>query len=311
MEPVRDMDYKLVDVLNAILDTGVLINADVIITVSGVPLLGINLRAALGGMATMLDYGLMEAWDDSIRKHYTEEVADRKLPLANNEKIILSTFGSHYYNQGISRIWRHGIIHLTNKRLMLSRTNTREILFETPIEKIRALMHEEDPLKKDGGKVCMRLENGEAVLRSGNSKKLKDGLEKSLTENGIVFEYDIPANPSFSDEKIIQNVWFLSPPSDIIGETWMPGHMHITNERIYWTHKADGKILFSIPVKNIIAVDISKTKPHFASGIPTKADEIFKIIYKDSDFDATTLFSTKKINAIKNATNFLYPQTHS
>jgi hypothetical protein len=53
--------------LDRLLDKGVIIQADVIISVAGIPLIGINLRAALAGMETMLQYGLMQEWDEEVR----------------------------------------------------------------------------------------------------------------------------------------------------------------------------------------------------------------------------------------------------
>lgn len=67
MEPTRDRKITLVDVLERVLDKGVVINADIIVTVAGVPLLGVNLRAAIAGMETMLEYGMMTGWDTAIR----------------------------------------------------------------------------------------------------------------------------------------------------------------------------------------------------------------------------------------------------
>ncbi|MBF8267845.1 MAG: gas vesicle protein GVPa [Dehalococcoidia bacterium] len=58
----------LVDLLDRVLDRGLLINADIIISLAGVPLIGINLRAALAGMDTMVKYGLMQEWDNGIRE---------------------------------------------------------------------------------------------------------------------------------------------------------------------------------------------------------------------------------------------------
>jgi hypothetical protein len=58
----------LVDLLDRVLDRGLVINADIIISLAGVPLIGINLRAALAGMETMVQYGLMREWDKSIRE---------------------------------------------------------------------------------------------------------------------------------------------------------------------------------------------------------------------------------------------------
>lgn len=57
----------LVDVLDRVLDRGLVINADIVVSLSGVPLIGIKLRAAIAGMETMVQYGMMRDWDQSIR----------------------------------------------------------------------------------------------------------------------------------------------------------------------------------------------------------------------------------------------------
>jgi len=67
MEPRRDRHATLIDLLDRVLDKGLVINADIIISVAGIPLLGVNLRAALAGMETMLKYGMMKDWDELTR----------------------------------------------------------------------------------------------------------------------------------------------------------------------------------------------------------------------------------------------------
>jgi hypothetical protein len=67
MEPTVDTRYALADLLDRLLDKGLVIQADVIISVAGIPLIGINLRAALAGMETMLQYGVMQEWDQQVR----------------------------------------------------------------------------------------------------------------------------------------------------------------------------------------------------------------------------------------------------
>jgi len=67
MEPTRDARITLVDLLDRVLDKGLIINADIIISVAGIPLIGVNLRAALAGMETMVKYGVMKEWDERIR----------------------------------------------------------------------------------------------------------------------------------------------------------------------------------------------------------------------------------------------------
>jgi len=138
MRPTRYC--TLVDLLDKILDKGVMINADVIISVAGVPLIGVNLRAALAGMETMLDYGMMEAWDKSVREYYAKEFAKKQVPLAPSEKVILQAFGSHWYSEGVYSAWRHGYLYLTNKRLFLFRKEpAAEVLLEAPLGEIEEL----------------------------------------------------------------------------------------------------------------------------------------------------------------------------
>lgn len=60
MRPTRRTDDAVVDLLDVILRDGVVVQADVIVTVADVPLVGISLRAAVAGMATMSEYGLLE-----------------------------------------------------------------------------------------------------------------------------------------------------------------------------------------------------------------------------------------------------------
>ncbi len=73
MEPNRDTKVTLVDLLDRIRDKGVMLNADVIISLSGIPLIGINLRAAIASVDTMLKYGIWEDWDAAQRAIATEE----------------------------------------------------------------------------------------------------------------------------------------------------------------------------------------------------------------------------------------------
>lgn len=63
MKPSRTDDDALVDLLDVLLRDGVVVEADVILTVADVPLVGVKLRAAIAGMTTMTEYGMFEEWD--------------------------------------------------------------------------------------------------------------------------------------------------------------------------------------------------------------------------------------------------------
>jgi len=65
LQPQRE--GGLVDLVDRLLNKGLIINADLIITVAGIPMVGLSLKAALASIETMLDYGMMEAWDKSTR----------------------------------------------------------------------------------------------------------------------------------------------------------------------------------------------------------------------------------------------------
>lgn len=61
MKPTRSGD-AVVDLADVLLRDGVVVDADVVVTVADVPLVGIRLRAAVAGMATMAEYGYFEDW---------------------------------------------------------------------------------------------------------------------------------------------------------------------------------------------------------------------------------------------------------
>lgn len=80
------MEFKnegaLVDLLDRVLDKGIVVQADIVVTLAGVPLLGINLRAALANMDTMVSYGMMGDLDEAIRAE------KQKITETNMEGII-------------------------------------------------------------------------------------------------------------------------------------------------------------------------------------------------------------------------------
>ena len=58
MEPQRDSDGSLVHVIETLLDKGLVVNADIMVSLAGVELLGIRIRAALASFETAARYGL-------------------------------------------------------------------------------------------------------------------------------------------------------------------------------------------------------------------------------------------------------------
>ncbi|MFC7009466.1 gas vesicle protein GvpM [Halalkalicoccus salilacus] len=67
MEPTRPDGHAVVDLLDVLLTEGAIVQADVVVTVADVPLIGINLRAAIAGMTTMVEHGMFTEWDEEVR----------------------------------------------------------------------------------------------------------------------------------------------------------------------------------------------------------------------------------------------------
>jgi len=85
MRPRKD-DDAFVDVLDVVLRDGAILRADVIVSVAGIPLVGIKLTAVIAGMETMTEYGLFEEWDASrrnaavSRRQYARSKPDQDRP---------------------------------------------------------------------------------------------------------------------------------------------------------------------------------------------------------------------------------------
>ncbi len=92
MEPVRNTNATLVDLLDRILDKGLVIYADVIVSMAGIPLIGINLRAAVAGMETMLKYGVMVDWDEKARAWEKDNRREKKSEVSSigSRKVVLN-----------------------------------------------------------------------------------------------------------------------------------------------------------------------------------------------------------------------------
>ena len=266
MEPTRNSRATLVDLLDRVLDKGLVIHADLIISLAGVPLIGVNLRAALAGMETMLKYGVMKDWDERTRAWESEHRKKSEVSAVQGEKVILEMFGSHYYSQGIYTAWRMGRIYLTDKRLILHHPTFEEVLFETPLEKIKGVTLEREAhfTGKERQNLCLFLEEGKvARLHTLDTPKLREALEQRLTLLGLTW-HEIPNLP-LQGEKIASfladgeevacrgKMWHLMSPAGVMAETWRPGHLYLTDKRLCWRYDFEGTIGFETPLDRIAA----------------------------------------------------------
>ncbi|SKC72063.1 gas vesicle protein [Krasilnikoviella flava] len=134
LQPTRDLGATLPDLLDALLDKGVYLDLDLIVTVAGIPLIGVNLRAAVAGVETMLEHGMMRGWDEQTRAWVRESLA-RNVPLSADEEVVARMPGGHRRDAPPGD-WRPGTVYLTSRRLLVWRADPREMLWQAALEDI-------------------------------------------------------------------------------------------------------------------------------------------------------------------------------
>ncbi|SCY03698.1 gas vesicle protein GvpJ [Desulfoluna spongiiphila] len=168
MEPENHTKATLVDLLDRILDKGLVIHADLIVSVAGIPLIGLNLKAALAGMETMVKYGMMKAWDERMRAQESEARSQKGTFLSNGEEVLLTAHGGWYCRHGLHPAWRYGHLYLTPERLCVYQHPFERMLFEVPLTGIVRFLMPEDTPSEDG-----KVRELHLVMADGHIEKLR------------------------------------------------------------------------------------------------------------------------------------------
>ncbi|TCO77369.1 gas vesicle protein [Marinisporobacter balticus] len=271
MEPNRRPQATLNDLLDRILDKGILLNTDLIISVSGIPLIGINLKLALAGMETMLEYGIMKDWDEAQRAVAAREIEIKEPQLCEDEYIVFSVLGTHWYSKGIYESWRVGMIYITNKRVIMFRRMPAEVLFETSYEEIKAMALKEMPhytgVTRKELNILLK-EDEVAKLHTKDTVALKEAIENIIGTKGICLE----DNSIFPDKKELLGdflqpeeeithegkMWYLMPlvTNQSTNYQWKPGHLYLTNKRLCWWYDFEKRMVCDIPPDKLVHVTV-------------------------------------------------------
>ena len=299
MTPTREKHATLVDLLDRVLEKGLVIQADIIISVAGIPLIGVNLRAALAGMETMLKYGLMQEWDARTRQWEREHIRKREPALLPEEEILLRMYGAHWYSKGIYRAWRPGHLYLTDKRLFLFRAEPGEMLFETRFEQIKGLAVKREThftgVERD---MIYLVRNPDrlAYLYAEKPGELVGAIEERMQALGLPLDRDPlipPLDPEvdrlLGQEEIAADgkMWHRVSPSGIMGETWRPGWLYLTGEHLLWWCTEERKVLFDIPLTGITGATIETMD----LGGLIKERLVLCLSYRNSHGEQTALFA--------------------
>jgi len=211
-------------------------------------------------METMLKYGLMREWDERTREWEREHIKKREPLLLAEEEILLRMYGAHWHSKGIYRAWRPGHLYLTNKRLFLFRSEPGEMLFETALGKIKglAIKRETHFTGTERDMVYLTL-NPErlAYLYAEKPRELLEAIRGGmkmlglpLDEKPVLTHLDAGIDNLLIEDEITAEakMWYRVPASGIMGETWRPGRLYLTNKRLFWRCDGDRKILFEVPL---------------------------------------------------------------
>lgn len=267
MEPLRERHATLVDLLDRVLDKGVVLHADVIVSVAGIPLIGVTLRAALAGMETMLQYGLMEAWDERIRAWEQEQREVRRRNLLDGQRVVLNTLGAQFCEEGIYTAWRYGHFYLTHEHLIQYHKTYDEVLLNVKLARIRGMTtRTEQTFSGESCEVLYVVLDNDKVhrLRSPDVQALKNAVTSLVSDNGTYREQGVSI-PEYEDsissilaagEEVTHRgkLWHLCEepaPGSIVDTTWRPGKLYLTNHRLCWEHQTESRVHLDIPLDSV------------------------------------------------------------
>ena len=187
MEPQRESRATMTDLIDRVLDKGVVVRLDLVVGVAGIPLIGISLQAAIAAIETMLQYGMMADWDSQARACADREGEWRQSALRPGEQVQLELYGSYHQTKGVCRVWRPGRLLLTDKRLLLVRPLPQEVLFAAQLSAIAGVGRVPRENAGDGRDVlCLALEDGTlAALYTAQVDVLAACLAERLGQAGL------------------------------------------------------------------------------------------------------------------------------
>ena len=83
LSKMKQHNIGIVELIDRTLNKGVILNADLVITVADVPLLAANLRLALASVETMIKYGVMNDWLVPVSLNKEENKAIETVEIKN------------------------------------------------------------------------------------------------------------------------------------------------------------------------------------------------------------------------------------
>ncbi|GAA1846712.1 gas vesicle protein [Brevibacterium marinum] len=244
MQPTRDPRATLPDLIEVLLNKGVYLNLDLIISVADIPLIGVNLRATIAGIETMLEYGMMRQWDKETRE-WVQRSVHAHLPLADGEEILAKMAGGHYQDN-FYRTWRPGSAYLTSQRLIIHRRDPAETLWQATLSSIESITALREPSigGEERTRIFVRLDDGsESKLSALEPERLITLVQE---QRGAALETSSDRLSDPAQPLRRGRMWYLETLST--GGTWRGGEASLTGEELVWKSPMDSRALVRVPV---------------------------------------------------------------
>ncbi|MFP8905507.1 gas vesicle protein [Streptomyces atacamensis] len=259
MKPTRDPRVTLDDLVEVLLNKGAVLHLDLIVSVADIPLIGVSLRAAIAGMETMLEYGMLRRWDEDTRAWAERSTGRRELELRAGERHVVHMRGGHLLEDGFQTTWRPGTVHLTDRRLVVLRREPREVLWETELAEVRAVRPETE--RTIGGEQRTRLRvvlaDGRRTLLSCTEPERLRALLAGTCPGPLETSPVGPAAGTGDGRTVLEgHLWYHEPRRD--GPLWRGGQGRLTPDGLMWKSPLDSRPALVLPADDITAV---RTEP--------------------------------------------------
>ncbi|MER5480351.1 gas vesicle protein [Streptomyces sp. NPDC002734] len=264
MKPTRDPRVTLDDLVEVLLNKGAVLHLDLIVAVADIPLIGVSLRAAIAGMETMLEYGMLRQWDESTRAWAERSAGRRDLDLRAGEELVTRMPGGHLLEEGVYTGWRPGGVHLTDQRLVVLRRDPREVLFEAGVRDLRTVQFETETTVGGEQRTRLRvatLDGRTALLSAADPHGLHEalrGLNPGLTA--------LPAAPEAAPaDEVEEHLWYQEPRRS--GPLWRGGKGRLGPTGLMWKSPLDARPALVVPLGEILGAHIEPGRSPAGDGL--------------------------------------------
>ncbi|MEV1286071.1 gas vesicle protein [Micromonospora sp. NPDC049679] len=254
LQPTRDPRVTLPDLVEVLLNKGVYLNLDLIIAVADIPLIGVNLRATLAGLETMLEYGMMRQWDERTRAWVQRSVA-RQVPLLPGEELVARMSGG-VYADGFHHSWRPGTVYLTDRRLLVFRREPAEMLWQAPWEGIRAagLCAERTVGGEERQRLQAEMVDGTShLLSAADPEQLLALVQPRLRGRGATQEASATQAPAAPAREA--HAWYQEMRAGSV--LWRGGTARLERHAgLTWRSPLDARAAVSLAPRDIVDVEV-------------------------------------------------------